>query len=94
MVSSSLTDPNFYTAVPEFLTLQPNLKALNVSIKPGGCTSCAKRRVETNMYKSYLTVVQSLDANAVQRLKSYFKVDQLLINAVDPANGTFIFKTI
>lgn len=94
MVSGALIDPNFYTLMPEFLTLQPKLKSLHVDIKPGGCTGCQKKRIESNLFKDFMFVVQSLDANALQRLKSYYKLDKLMVNAVNPTTGAFEFKTI
>ena len=94
MVSSALVDPTFYTLLPEFLTLQPKLKSLRVDIKPGGCTGCQKKRIESNLFKDFMYIVQAMDVGALTRLKSYYKLDKLMVNAVNPATGAFEFKVI
>lgn len=94
MVSSALIDNAFYQLMPEFLTLQPKLKSLNVNIKPGGCTGCQKKRIESNLFKDFMYIVQSLDINALQRLKTYYKLDKIMINAINASTGAFEFKVI
>lgn len=95
MVSTALTDGSFYTVMPEFKTLSIKLKSLNVDIaKPKGCTGCQKRRIESNMFKDFLYVVQALDTNGIQRLKSYFKLDKLMINVQDPITKAISFKVV
>ena len=95
MVSSSLTNPDFFIAMPEFLTLKSKLAALRVDItKPGGCTGCQKKRIESNLFKDYLYIVQALDTNGVKRFKDYFKMDKLMINVQDPKTGAVVFKVV
>ena len=74
MVSKGLMDPKFYELLPEFVTLKSKLQLLNVDIvKKTGCSGCAKRRVESNMFKDFLSVTQSLDSNGINRFKEYYK---------------------
>jgi hypothetical protein len=95
MVSAALTDGKFYEVLPEFRTLSIKLKTLNVDItKPTGCTGCQKRRIEANMFKDFLYVVQALDANGLQRLKTYFKLDKLMINVQDHVTKAVTFKVV
>ena len=95
MVSASLTDAVFYSSMPEFRTLAPKLTTLHIDItKPASCTGCQRRRIENTLFKDYMHVVQSLDASGLQRLKTYFKLDSLMVNVQDNITKQVSFKVI
>ncbi|MFC1453608.1 hypothetical protein ACFLQL_00320 [Verrucomicrobiota bacterium] len=95
MVSKALLDTNFYTLLPEFATLKNKLQLLKINIaKPTGCSGCQKRRVEANMFKDFLSVVQTLDADGIKKFKEYFKINKLMLNIINPQTKAVEFKVI
>jgi len=95
MVSQGLMDLKFYDLLPEFSTLKNKLQLLKVDIvKKTGCTGCQKRRVEANMFKDFLSIVQALDASSMQKFKEYYKIDKLMLNVINPQTKNVEFKII
>ena len=95
MVSQGLMDPKFYELLPEFSTLKNKLQTLNINItKPSGCRGCQKRKLETNLFKDFLSVTQSLDENGISRFKEYYKLDKLMMNVINPTTKNVEFKII
>lgn len=83
MVSSSLADPAFYQAVPEFMPFKAKLKAMHVPMKSGGCGGCKTRRVQGNLYGEYVALVQALSPSGLQRIKQYFGTQRFMVNNVE-----------
>ena len=95
MVSQGLMDPKFYELLPEFSTLKNKLQLLHVDFKkPAGCSGCQKRKVESNMFRDFLSVTQTLDENGINRFKEYFKITKLMINVINPQTKVIEFKVI
>ena len=93
MVSQGLLDQKFYESLPEFTTLRHKLQLLQVNIsKPGGCTGCQKRRVESNLFKDFMSITQTLDAGGIERFKRYYKLDKLMLNVVNAETRAVEFK--
>ena len=85
MVSKSLADAAFYQQIPEFTPFRAKLTAMHVDLaKPGGCSGCKQRRVQQNLYGEYVTLVQALSADGLERLKRYFGTQRFMVNVVDP----------
>ena len=85
MTASALVDEKFYQQVPEFIPMKSKLTAMRVQTAPSrGCSGCAKTRIQRSMHNEFLTLIQALSPEAVQRLKAYFKITQLMLNTVNP----------
>lgn len=85
MVSKSLADAAFYQQVPEFTPFKTKLTAMHIDLgKPGGCSGCKQRRVQQNLYGDYVTLVQALSADGLERIKRYFGTQRFMVNVMDP----------
>lgn len=95
MMVQALADPGFFQQVPEFTPFKAKLTAMRTSFdKPGGCGGCKRRRVQSNLYGDYLTLVQALSPDGLDRLKRYFKVQRFMLNTMDPRTHSIGIKII
>ena len=89
-VLRALADPAFFRAIPEFASLQSKLKTMGVlDMGRRGCRSCKQRRVEQNVFRDFLTVLRTLDASALARVKAYLQADALMVTWRNPQTGAF-----
>jgi len=94
MVLQALGDPSFFRALPEFAGLQPKLRTMGVDLQRRGCKGCRQRRVEQNVFRDFLHILQTLDAEALARLKQFFGVSALMITTRDAKTGAFAPQTL
>ena len=95
MVTSALSDPNFYKDVPEFSNMRVKMEAMKMPPKAiSGCAGCRGRRVVQNLAGDFLRLIANVDKDAQSRLKKYFKVDGLVVTMQDPKTGAYTNKVI
>jgi len=95
MVSSALSDPTFFSKVPEFLPLKAKLVTMKANLeKPGGCSSCRKRRVVRNLYKDFMSLFLVLNPDALNRIKGYYGVQKFMVHGHEKATGKAVVKII
>lgn len=87
-VTKAIADSRFFALLPEFLSLQQRLQALQLDPNTRrGCSSCAKARAASTVYNDFLTIATSLSPEGKARLRSYLGAPTLLTNVVDPHTG-------
>ena len=93
IVTKALTDPKFFEVMPEYRTLQPKLKTMQLDDKRS-CGGCKGRRVEQNMFGDFMLVLRSMDTAALIRFKQYLNVPAVMYSVQDPNTGAFETRVI
>jgi len=81
MAAQALGDQQFYVQVPEFLPVRQKVSQMKIELEKGrGCSGCRRRRIQRNLFSDFVTVLQSLNADGITRLKGYYGVPALMLN--------------
>lgn len=80
--------------MPEYRTLQPKLKTMQIDTSKSHCGGCKGRRVEQNLFGDFMLVLRALDTAAIARLKQYMGVEALIYSTQDPKTGAFETRVI
>lgn len=92
-IQRAIGDPNFFSAMPEFLPVKRKIEALHVD--PGkGCSSCARRRIATTVNSDFVSVLNSLTPDGYARFKKYIGVDKLLVRSMDRRLGKTMMREV
>lgn len=91
-VERAMSDPNFFTAMPEFLPVKKRAESTVQLHK--GCNTCAKRRLRQQSGSDFVRIMNSLPDSALQRLKRYFGFQRMLVRAIDPVTRNLVYREI
>ena len=91
MVAKAVTDPKFYNALPEFLSISMKLKASHEPELRGGCGGCRRKRMAVNVFQDFVAIVAGLAPDATERLKQYLGIKALMYHGRD-AQGRMALK--
>lgn len=95
MVRKLLSDNTFFSSFSEFKMLENKLKTMNVDLSTGrGCKGCKGRRIETNLFRDFLTIMCSLSQERMQKLKKHLGVNQLMYSLQNPKTGGYETKIV
>ena len=84
----ALSDPAFFTAMPEFMPFRAKMEQMKADLtRPGGCSSCRRRRVVRSLFGEFMATTLSLSPDGIARLKGYFGVPNFLVNHMDTTTG-------
>ena len=84
-INRAIADDNFYTLMPEFLTVKKKLEAAHSPT--AGCQPCQKRRAVASLSSDFVSILNTLSDDRLQTLKKYFGVPRLIIRAVNRQTG-------
>lgn len=84
-INRAIADDNFYTLMPEFLTVKKKLAASHVS--SAGCQPCQKRRAAISLSSDFMSIMNTLSDDRLQAFKKYLGVPRLIIRAVNKQTG-------
>lgn len=82
-IKRAIGDPNFFTSMPEFLTIKRKIDAMHLNLGQG-CSSCQQRRAVGSMTSDFVTILNSLSDDGLQRLKRYFGINKMIVRAINP----------
>ena len=91
-VRRALSDPGFFTQMPEFSALQVKANTMRNAPTKVGCSSCRQNRIRESLHGSFVSILNSLSTSAMERFKKYLGADELLINAYDSSTGKTALK--
>jgi hypothetical protein len=95
IVMRALEDPNFYTAVPEFLLIRKRVTELQESLKVRrGCSGCKRRRVHRTLFSDFTGVLNNMAPDGIERLKKYLGAQALMLQWRDPSTKQHKVKVI
>jgi len=84
MAVRALGDAAFYAKLPEFSSLKRQRQAIDARNAAGGCGGCRKQTLHHTLFRTFVDMASSLDANARQRFRQYFGAGSMMVNTVDP----------
>ena len=84
-INRAIADDNFYTLMPEFLTIKKKLEATHIN--PSGCQPCQKRRAALSLSSDFVSILNTLPDDRLQVVKKYLGVPRLIIRAVNKQTG-------
>lgn len=84
-INRAIADNNFYTLMPEFLTVKKKLDASHMPTV--GCQPCQKRRMAVALSSDFVSILNTLSDDRLQVLKKYLGVPRLIIRAVNRETG-------
>lgn len=94
-LTRAIKDDAFYAKLPQFLPIKAKINAMHANVKnPSGCSSCAQRRVRTNVERDFAAIVASLDPESGRKFREYFGVNRMVIHAVNPKTHAAYLKDI
>lgn len=84
-VTNALADNRFFEVMPEFRSLKVKQEAMKLSTQPHrGCRGCKAARAHRSLFTDFISIVSVLSPDGLNRLKSYMRVDTLMLNRLDP----------
>ena len=92
-IKRAVADDNFYSMLPEFLTVRRKIEAMHVNLKKG-CSSCAMRRIASTVNTDFVSILNSLTSDGMKRLKKYVGASRLLIRAVNKTTGRMELREV
>lgn len=92
-IQRAMSDPNFYALLPEFLPVKRKIEALHVDVS-SGCSDCRRRRVSDTVNSDFVSILNSLSADGLSRLKRYIGAGRLLVRAMDGETRKAVLKEI
>lgn len=94
-VKKAIVDPEFFSKLPEFLTVKHKLEAMHANLNSNkGCSSCKMRRAVNTVYSDFARIASSLSLDGLTRLKDYLKAEKLVINRMDPITRRVSLKEV
>jgi len=88
MIRKAIQDVNFYTQLPEFTDVKTKVVQANEQLKSAtGCSGCQKRKVVNNLFGEFMRILKTCNTETLQRLKAYYKIDKLMLNARNTKTG-------
>lgn len=90
MVNRAMTDPGFRRSCPEFASL-PTPIPLSPT-KP--CPHCQAKKAQQSQSAAFFNAAAKLDDAGLARLKKYFGIQQLMLNARDPVTGAVKLRVV
>ena len=96
LVQKALSDPKFFDVVPEFRTIQPKIKTLQLNVpgKSGCCGDYTARRVESTLLRDFVFVLTALPPASLERFKQYLGTKRLMLTVQNPTNGAYETKLL
>lgn len=92
-IKRAVADDNFYSMLPEFLTIRRKLDAMHVNLKKG-CSSCQMRRVAGTVNSDFVAILNRLTSDGMKRLKRYVGASRLLIRATNRTTGRMELREV
>jgi hypothetical protein len=92
--SRCLSDPKFFEAVPEMVSLRAKLSAVSQLVSKSRCSSCAQRRMQHNFGTDFLRAVSSLSADGIARFKAYLGASRIMLNGMNPATKQYVSRIL
>ena len=93
MASQALADPNFFSNVPEFLSLKAKLATMKADLEnPRGCSGCKRRRVVKNLYRDFMDIFLPLNDDGLARIKRYYGVPRFMVHAREKVTGKAVVR--
>lgn len=93
MVDRALKDSTFFSVVPEFAQLRSPVTKTTIS-PSRGCSGCGRNKQTVNAFKNFTLVASSLTKEGQDRLKRYYGVTGIMMNAVDNNSKQVTLKVI
>lgn len=81
-ITKATTDENFYSAVPEFMSLKVKMATMREGTNKG-CTPCKKRRQIASINADFMRILPTLSDDGKKRFKKYYGADQIKYNTID-----------
>ena len=94
LVRTALSSEALYSRLPEFKPLGQQLKTMKLDLRDSGCTGCTKRRIESNLFGAFTTIVTNLNPARVAILKDVLGISGMIVRARDTRTGAFITKRL
>lgn len=95
-IQSAISNPKFFSIMPEFLSIKAQIDTMHVSIDPKkGCSTCSKRRLHANIDGNFASIAANLPNERAKVLKKCLGIDddrKFYIRAVNPATRQLILK--
>lgn len=95
-IAKAVGDQRFYELMPEFASIRAQMNTMHIEVNPrGGCNSCHKRRLHSNIDGNFAAIASSLPAERAAVLKKYLGIGddrRFVIRAVNPASRKPILK--
>lgn len=92
-ISKAVSDPNFFSLMPEFLPIQTKIRTMKVDLSTG-CSPCKKRRIATSVNSDFVSILNTLSDDGFQRLKKWAGADRLLVHAMDKSRNRPVLKEV
>jgi hypothetical protein len=92
-IKRAIGDDNFFTLMPEFSTIRKKIQAMHENVGTG-CEPCRKRRVSGSVTSDFVSILNTLSDDGLQRLKRYVGAGRLLVRAVDKSSGRMVLREI
>ena len=89
-----LSDSRFYEALPEFLPLRAKMSMQAAVAGRAGCSSCAKRRMQSSAGIDFIRMVRGLEGDRLARFKAYIGAETLLVNGMNAVTKRFESRVI
>lgn len=93
-ISRAINDPNFYTLMPEFAAVRKKMEAMHASEPDGGCDPCRKRRITGSLTSDFISIMNRLSDDGLQRIKKYVGVGRLLVRATNKQTGRMELREV
>ena len=95
MAQQAMSDPTFYSKMPEFVGLKEKITAVKAQLeRPGGCGGCRKRKIIRNVYREFMDRFANLNPEGIKRIKSYYGVEKFMIHGREKATGKAVVKIL
>jgi hypothetical protein len=91
-IRKAIVDERFYAMLPEFMTLKKKLQASHVDI--AGCKPCQKRRAAISLTSDFVSILNTLSSDGLQRIKKYVGADRLLVRATNRTTGKLEMREV
>ena len=83
LVRAALGDPEFYSKLPEFVSMKLLLKTTYEEYaKNTGCGHCKRARLLRMLVSSFVGIASQLDDDAKTRMRTYYNVPGLMVNVI------------
>lgn len=92
-ISRAISDPNFFSLMPEFLPIRTKIATMKVDLSTG-CSPCKKRRIASSVNSDFVSIMNSMSDDGFQRLKKWVGADRLLVHAMDRARNRPVLKEV
>ena len=90
-IKKAIGDANFFTLLPEFLPIKKKMEAMHVDFNKG-CSACKQRRTATSLSSDFISIINSLSDDGLNRMKSYLGVPKLIVRTTNKQTNKVIAR--